>query len=698
MDFVKVFKNNRHTIMVWLLVLIMITFVGGSILQQVLSRRGPSKQVVATLSDGTKIRGDDRVVAANELDVLRSLNAPQLLAYTGLNGFIISNLIFPDSSSSSTLEAQLKYACMQGQLVIEESVIDSYFKAKAMDPITAWIVLNQQAFKYGANVSTEKAQELLTAMNQEAAKLVQSVSMKHHVPQENVVEIFAKVLSIANYVDMACKNANVTMKDVELSAGISNEKFTAEVATLNADSFMAEVTEPTEAQLSEQFAKYKSLKAGDITESNPYGFGYMLDNMVQLEYLIVNYDDVEAIVEAPTEETKEEYYALHKSKYSEKVLSNPDDKQSDMVEKIKPYSKVIRQVENDITADKTNVLMQEIIRELKKRINAGLMDKNIESLTAEQMKEYAGDYKTAAQEVGQKYGITIYTGTTGYLTKEALMQDRNLGRLAISRQGRLPVDLVKMAFAVEGLDIEKISQFDGKAPKVFQNIGPMENMWPKNSTFVRVVAYRLAGVAQSFDEEIDTTGSNETVAEPTKNTYAVKDDVAQDCKLLAAMEIAKAKAQDFITKAGVEDWAEFAKKYNTENKTRVYVSKLEDKTRTSDFQMLEEKIKSSYSTNGEQMYNYALSNKMLNDKLYAMKDATPGVVGLPATKTVYAVKSLEITAPTEAELEEAIQNAEELNAKYSSEAVLVFLNPDNITARSGLVFKESKDEKPEEVE
>ena len=58
----------------------------------------------------------------------------------------------------------------------------------------------------------------------------------------------------------------------------------------------------THLVIREQFEKYKTYFPGQVDEDNPYGFGYKIEDRVQLEYMIVKLDDIEKIIEEPTQQ------------------------------------------------------------------------------------------------------------------------------------------------------------------------------------------------------------------------------------------------------------------------------------------------------------------------------------------------------------------------------------------------------------
>ena len=79
MNLVKWFRRNNKKVMAVVVIVIMIGFIGGTALTQLLQRNTGMSDVVAYLGDGTKVRRSDLVTARWELEVLQMLRADALL-------------------------------------------------------------------------------------------------------------------------------------------------------------------------------------------------------------------------------------------------------------------------------------------------------------------------------------------------------------------------------------------------------------------------------------------------------------------------------------------------------------------------------------------------------------------------------------------------------------------------------------------
>ena len=696
MTFIKWLRKYKQKIMVWVVVLIMITFVGGFSLRQLLAGGGQQNKTIATAGN-MKITINDRIRALNELELLRDMGAGQMLyAQRTLVAPLVAQLLFPDSGSASMLDAQLKYAAMQGNLIIEDSLVQAFFNANTGDSPIYWILLNKEAQDLGYAVSIDEAMEIyrnvalgITQGQGQASTIVANLSRQHKVPQEAVVDIFAKLLSVMAYVDGATKMNNVSLPEIAAKIGYDKQEITATYVEFRADSFTAGIEEVDEAMLQEQFESYKGYKALSINDNNPYGFGYKIPDRVCLEYIIIDLDDVETLVRIPTEEEMETHYSRNRSRYTEEPRQDGQNPQSQTTPRIKSYSEVREQIKNELIEQRTNARAEMIMGDIRADIGRDLLDKDTENMSGEEIKQFAGDYAAAAKKAAENAGIAVYSGKTGYLSQAQLRSDSNLGRLSEQRPGRMPVELAKKAFAVQGLDIEKISRFDGVAPKIYENIGPMKGMYPRTFALVRVVDFAVSEVAPNIDYSYDITKSS-LAAEQTAEQFSVREQVVADCKTLLAMQTAQARAEKFLETAG-DDWQAAIDAYNEASEVKIRKVDMPARKRMSAVDLQNARIQAKSSPYSR--LEFTIRNKMMLDTFYNLQDADmPVVAELPASKSVVALKEVGVIAPTVADYEDAkLEAAATIEFATSLKAAFIHLNADNITARTNFEYVANDD-------
>ena len=104
MNLVKWFRKNNTKVMAVVVIVLMVGFVGGSALTQLLRSSGGMNKAVAYYGlKKHKITPSDRAVARQELEILQALGAGQILQYQDLRGVLLGELLFSESSGSAEL-------------------------------------------------------------------------------------------------------------------------------------------------------------------------------------------------------------------------------------------------------------------------------------------------------------------------------------------------------------------------------------------------------------------------------------------------------------------------------------------------------------------------------------------------------------------------------------------------------------------
>ena len=252
MHLVKWIRKNERKLMVFLLIFVMVAFVGGSALMQILQRfSAGAVQKVARYGDKGTITNRDLAFERAELDVLKILRVPQFLvsqqAFTGgpdLKMRFLSQLLFADSNIAAAVNDEIKNALIQGRYHFSEHDIDTFFKQARANSDLYWLLLKAEAKQAGCAVSQQQAQEVLiqiipamTQQNLTAAQLVNAIITNRRVPEEKIMTVFADFLAVLTYAQVVTGTENVTINQVKANIGRSGEKIDAEFVKFKAESF-----------------------------------------------------------------------------------------------------------------------------------------------------------------------------------------------------------------------------------------------------------------------------------------------------------------------------------------------------------------------------------------------------------------------------------------------------------------------------
>ncbi len=673
MNLVKWFRKNNKKVMAVVVIVIMIGFIGGGALQQLGRRRTGT---IAYFGKKNKITDYDLSLARRELDILSMLRADALLRSQDLHGIFLGELLFSDQRGSAALINRLKQTIRTNQYKISEKQINDLYRRQA-PPGVYWLLLQNEAQNAGIRISNEQAGELLGRIipqlfqGQTYKQLINILITRQRIPEQQVLTTVAKLLAIMQYSAIICSNEDLTTRQVMQTASNEEERINVEFVKFDSAVFAEQQEAPSQDKITGYFDKYKTIAPGTVSDENPHGFGYKLPDRVQLEYIAVKLDEVKTIVKPPTQDEMGDYYSRNKEQlYTEQVSSDPNDPNSPTIPKTKSFAEVANSISRQLLKDKINSTATNILQEARTLTEAELEELKIESaeVTTEQLKEKAGDYKTTAAQLSEKYKIKVYTGQTGLLSPVDIQSDEQMGTLFLQGYGQNPVILNKVIFAVDELAASELGPFDVAKPRMFENIGPVRDMMSMYGTdasgimaIMRVIDAQKAGEPES----IDVTYSTHTLKfDPNENDagediYSVKEKVTEDLKKLAALETTKSRADEFIALAEKESWT------NAINKFEELYGQLQQRDpndpnafRLQTYPGMRRMLQANLSTialqgQGDPMTPFYLNESRINkkfiDQLYSLippdkdrAESLPVVVEFKPDMSYYVIKDLSV--------------------------------------------------------
>ena len=565
-------------------IVILFGFIGGgTLLQQISQRSMGLNKTIAYFGDNRKITPQSLSNARRELDILRALQADVLLQNQDLRGILLGELLFTEQRPPVALLNHIKQTIRQYQYRISDKQINDIYR-RSVPSSVYWMLLKNETKLAGIKVPNEQAGELLgrvlpqTYRGRKYSQIIQDIMNQYGLPEQRLLEIFSELLATMQYAQMICSNEDITSSQITQAVAIERESISAELVEFESSVFTSTVAEPTSDAQQAHFDKYKKFVAGDVSDENPFGFGYRLPDRVQLEYIAVRLDDVAPLINAPTNQEKEDYYNRNRlQSFTEQVQTDPNDPNSPMIDKTKSYAEVIDDITQQLLKNKINAEANRILQEAKTNTDPVLDDTSTDpaKLTTKMLKEMAGDYGTTAEQLGQKHNLKIYTGKTGLLNPEDLQNNEYLARLYLEGYGKNPISLAQIVFAVGDLTASELGPFDVVRPLMYQNIGPLKDLlgspWAglmdtsgQIMALVRVIKTAKAAEPQSIDQTSSTKSLTfETDPEDdAEDVYSVREKVTEDLKKLAAMETAKNKADEFIKLLDPNDWDSTIDKFN----------------------------------------------------------------------------------------------------------------------------------------
>jgi hypothetical protein len=727
MNLVKWLRKNNTKVMAVVVIVILVGFVGGAYFNYLGQRRTDQRRTVAYFADNRKITNHDIVLARQELEILRILQADNFLRGISaptfrtqdLHAVLLAELLFSERTTSPALIRYIKQIIGTNRYRISEVQINDIYK-RSMPAEIYWLLLKNEAQLAGIRASSENAGRQLEMAVPQLFKgatypqLIGSIVNYQGISEEEILTAFSNLMSVLMYARMICMNENITSSQIVHNACRQAETIDAEFVKFDSAVFAETAGEPSEEELNKHFDKYKKFFAGDINNQNPYGFGYKLDDRAQLEYIAVKLNDVSAIVTPPTQEDMEEFYKKHREEFTESVPVDPNDPNSLPIERIKSYGEVAGIISKNLLQNKINAEAEKILQDAKTLTEARLqaIDTELAEISSEQFRQMTGEYTTAAKQLSEKYKINVYTGQTGLLSAYDILMDKYLGALFLKGYGYNPVELTQVVFAIDELAACELGPFDVPKPRLYENIGPAMDIFGRIMVLVRVIKAEKASEPESINQtfakgslELDNEGQ-----QPTKETYSTREMVVKDLKKLAAMDTTKNKAQEFIDLAAKKDWENAVDKFNKlygrqdtqsgEDANAFKLLNLTNLRRISSTDLEAVALQNADNPAGRLLVSSAEKELLLVNQLYSLIpqdsntiDTLPLVMEFKPNMSYYCLKNISVKRLGQ-EQYDRIKAAQVYREEFiqSQSLAPVHLNPENILKRMSFKLADENEE------
>ena len=705
MNLVKWIRKNMTKLMAVFVILIMIAFIMPGLLQKLSRpdfRRNP---VMANYADGGRITSKDIASASEELSILRGLYADQfLLRQNDFKSILLGQLLFPESAQAAAVSDNLKMTTMRNRLNISPARIDDFFAQARGRSEIFWLLLKAEVESFGCGVSIESTGRILQSLipqltegTMQAADLVNALVANRSVTEERVLKTFADLLTLTMYCRITTSCENTTTPQLRNIFARTAEKINAEFVALDASLFIDEQAAPGEDELQKHFDSYKGYFPGQPSEENPFGFGYKQQPKVAVEYMTVMLDDVKKLVKAPTSIETENYYQQFPSRFTEQVPQDANDTNSPMITRQKTYAEVAESIRASLLQNKINAKVMEILGDATELVEAGFENLNFETATSEDFKKAAGDYTKAAEETGKTHKIKIQTGRTALITAQDIQNNEYLGTLIIRGQSRVPIRLSTIAFAIDELGATKLGPFDIPTPKMYQNIGPMNDARGRTAAVVRIISAAEAAVPEdinlTYDKSLPKISSDATDTED--DIYSLRKIVVDDYKRSKAFETAKTKANELIKLIAEVGWDKAIEKYNERyakddpNAQKIELTAWNNAVRISQMEVESARQQFSNEPVSVNFINQTVIQQKLIDKFYSLLPKaeasltnTPAIVEFKPQACYYVIKSLSRTLPGQTEYDQSRSRiAYGLEYNEGQSLALEFFMPENIIKR-----------------
>ncbi len=712
MSLVRWLRKNNKKVMAVVVIVILFGFIGGSQLLQLLDQRRTRN--LASYGAGRTVSNLDLTIAKQQLDLLQELQAPAFLQSQQLHGVLLNELLFQESQADPRLIGYLKQMIQNQGLRITDKQISEMYQSRTITTIY-WILLKAEAKEAGIAIQNEEMAPLLAQIAKQLFRggtyqqLLNRVMGQHKLSEQEVLSVYSELAGVLRFAQLTCSMGDVSTSQLRHQASSEKETIDAEFIKLEGETF-AQAVDPnsiTDQDLTAHFNTYKGFAAGQVSDENPYGLGYKLADRIQLEYLVVELEDVKAITAPPTQEESEEFYQRNVgSLYTQQISTDPNDPNSPKKDVIQKYPEVVLDIQKRLVTNKVVSKAQTILQEGRSLADEEAQEPNtLESV----------DYAKLAKELSETHTITVHTGKTGLLSRANMRTDPILNRLMLTGRNNNQVPLNEMLYSVEPLVADDLALLNIQRPTLFENIGPAKDSSTQpdsdvaNQTMavIRIIQVVSATEPDSLDSVLNVNGI--TLAQDAlPRTERIKEQVSNDLKQLRGYELALTKANAFMTQIKEGDWDTPLAQLNTDFKQMIQ----QDPNGPDVFSLSKRPLRRIPVSQLDMMESFGLKNPMfagyykraksehnIANTLYAMVppdqdklEALSEQIESPAELAVYCLKSLSITRLSLQDYDASKgrqMGQEEMIAAQSLAAV--HFNPANILQRMNFEWAPTDD-------
>jgi hypothetical protein len=731
MGLMRWFRRYNKKLMVAIVFLAIVAFVLGDLFQL---RRGGlqgKNEVVANFGDGQKITNYDLFYAQQELQTLQALRADMLLRNVplpigrtpDLEMLMLSELLFSEQRISPEVIDAVKQFIKTNDYSISSKQINDIYRKTASSSLY-WLLLQKESQQAGFKISDASARsslaETIPALYKNASysQVMNSLTNNMGISEDRIVSTFAKLLAVCEYARTVCSEEDITTRQIMQTVSRQEETVNAELVKFNSSLLSEKQRQPSEQEIQSHFDKYKKYSAGEVSEENPYGFGYKLPDRVGLEYIAVKLKDLSAKTPKPTQQELEDYYQANRDLFTMEVPLDPNDPNSPPTKQIRRYSEVVNLILGSLLNEKINSTAEKILQQARSLTEEKLsnIDTNSTGPTSRQFEELAGDYKEAAEKLSKEYNVTVYAGQTGLFDAVDMQTDDYLKMLYLSDSARNPAKLMDVVFAIDELGISELGPYDAVKPKMYENIGPLKDISGKIMAVIRVNRITKSAEPENINVTYSRQSLNVGQGPIDENIYSVKTKIAEDLKALAAMKSVKAQSEELISLANKEGWEKAIEKINKSysqpfhaaapaaDANALKVLKLTGLSRISKAALQRLAVQKAGNPLAQAAINRKKVEALLVDNLYSLippgaetAGNLPLVMEFKPTMSFYVIKSLSIN-PVDTRKYEYLKTmyAYKNDLTQSQSLTVLHYNPENILKRMN--FKWVKQEKPKTAE
>ncbi len=434
----------------------------------------------------------------------------------------------------------------------EQKVITRFFE----DPV-AYHLLIQEARNAGVLIGASEVEtyladpSIMLQTSNASGQRVLLAPLDESVPEGRRSALrfaLAEILSVQKLRDLQTRFDRTSAPSVELKLARLSHTLSLDVIEFKSPSG-TDVPQPSDADISEHFAKYQDVLFGTVTDENPFGFGYKTPDLVKLQFIAVPQAAIrESVRQTKTpadwavdayvfyQQNPQEFLAPPTTQPTTLATTQPTTQEAEANKNPLPFDAVKDKVVERVIALVVDQQTRQIVERVRNMLRADYDRYQGATLASQPVpgNKFGVDLKSpqyiekVAQEIQQQFKILPRTfASDKLLSREELSASQDLSGTAIAD------DL-----------------FFNLAPFVSEDLRPS-----RGDALLNVLQPARAMRIISSDEIIVARVIDAQASRAADDLASVRDRVAAD--LVRARLLAKAKenAQAFLLKMGEANFA-----------------------------------------------------------------------------------------------------------------------------------------------
>ena len=441
-----------------------------------------------------------------------------------------------------------------------------------------YLVLAEEARQAGIRPANAEVEAFLTQLRQAfGISMGDLVKMSGMPTQTRLAAAVRNYMAIIRYADSIGRVLNVSENELKraLRHSIEREYVKGEYVQFPASAYMAAQQEPNLDDLQTFFEKYKTCHQDEVTDDNPFGLGYRLEDRVQAEYLQVSLADARAVVEADLaamdlldqEARIEQEWQEDRPQYLER-LKQQRERQQGAEEPRQWTPEELKDLERQarLQWERGEVWQQRLARERAEQV----LRSALEAARRQEVQAEPGAQPVDLSRLAERFSteaVPVIYGRTPHLGQESMQSYKGWGRAyPQAGPGGRASSLPETLFAAAPLRDRPADRLEERATEMYELVGPVvAQSWAGGDVFlVRIVAVDKARVPNSLADD-GRAGPQEDTDQPIENSELFRQ-VEQDWKRMGAYELARQRAQAFVQQVRQTGWEQAIDDHNAQVK------------------------------------------------------------------------------------------------------------------------------------